>query len=148
MNFDLPTAQAYAHSGQIETWVHAYLTSGDWANVPFSQGLKQQPRWWRGPLWLPLASLTRVVGPEPEMEYCIPAASWHDRTQHIAASHPQPHELPPLIAEYRAGGELSLRDGNHRHGAMQLLGWSHCWVLIWYNSETEYTQDTWRVKNL
>jgi hypothetical protein len=44
-----------------------------------------------------------------------------------------------LIAEYRAG-ELSIRDGNTRYGAMRLLGWTDCWVIVWYNSESDYHQ--------
>jgi adenylate cyclase len=42
-----------------------------------------------------------------------------------------------MIAEYRRG-ELSLRDGNTRYGAMRLLGWPTCWVIVWYNSESDY----------
>jgi hypothetical protein len=44
-----------------------------------------------------------------------------------------------MIAEYRRG-ELSLRDGNTRYGAMKLLGWPTCWVIIWYNCEDDHHQ--------
>jgi hypothetical protein len=33
---------------------------------------------------------------------------------------------------------LSVRDGNTRCGAMRLLGWTAAWVIIWYNTESDY----------
>lgn len=33
-----------------------------------------------------------------------------------------------------------LRDGNTSYGAMKLLGWLTCWVIMWYNSESDYQQ--------
>jgi hypothetical protein len=73
------------------------------------------------------------------MEYDVDKDYWHARTSKLAESLSNPLSLPPLIAEYRAG-ELSVRDGNTRYGAMKFLGWPTCWVIIWYNSEGDYHQ--------
>ena len=51
-------------------------------------------------------------------------------------------DMPPLIATYDPNlatpAHLWVRDGNHRLGAYERLGWPSAWVLIWYNSEEEY----------
>lgn len=137
MQFDTPTAIAYAEAGRLDEWVRAYLTTGGWANWGLADGLRLQRRWWRGPLLLPLGQLVRCCGPEPEMEYRIDAADWAAATQAMAAALTTPEALPPLIAEYRSG-LLSVRDGNKRHAAMQLRGWPAAWTLIWYNSRADY----------
>lgn len=142
--FDVPTAQDYARQGRLEEWIHAYLLGGSWANPGLSDGLKLQPRWWRGPLLLPLDHLVRACGPEADSEYYVPLEGWSLRTRRLAdgivASGGTPLTIPPLIINYD-NRVWSVRDGNHRHEAMRLLGWPEAWVLIWYNSLEEYQQD-------
>jgi hypothetical protein len=135
--FDLSTAIALGRTGQIEEWVHTYLNAGDWANPGLSNGLKLQQRWWIGPIEMDLSQLVRCVGPEPGMEYPVDAQHWEELTGKMAESMTDPLRVPPLIAEYRSG-ELSVRDGNTRHGAFARKGWSTAWVIIWYNRETDY----------
>jgi hypothetical protein len=141
LEFDTLSAQRYAREGRIEEWVHRYLTSGGWANPGFSEGLKKEKRWWVGPVEVELAALSRAVGTEPEREYQVDEEYWHWVTSRLAQTLTDPMSLPPLIVEYR-DGVLSVRDGNTRHGAMRLKGWSKCWVIIWYNSERDYQQHT------
>ena len=135
--YNLHAAIAYAQQGRQAEWVQSYLDSGDWANPGMVEGLKLRPRWWRGPLELPLEALQRACGPEPEIEFFVEPEHWRWRTSSIAESLDDPADLPPLIAEYRQG-VLSLRDGNHRHEAYRLKGWRSAWVLIWYNSEADF----------
>jgi hypothetical protein len=139
LEFDTCSAQRYAREGVIENWVHRYLMSGKWANPGFSDGLKLQRRWWNGPIELELTALTPAVGTEPGMEYQVEPDNWFYRTSKLAGSMTDPLSIPPLIAEYRSG-ELSVRDGNTRYGAMRLLGWAKCWAIIWYNTESDYHQ--------
>lgn len=141
LELDSLSAQKWARDGKIEEWVHKYLLSGvgGATNPEFSKGLKREKRWWNGPLELPLVDLSPAVGPEPGMEYVIDRDRWLARTRKLAESFSNPLCLPPLIAEYRAGA-LSVRDGNTRYGAMQLLGWQACWVVIWYNAESDYAR--------
>ena len=135
--FSVSAAQQYARKGRLEEWVHMYLTTGHWANPAFSEGLKLQQRWWIGPTEIELATLSRAVGPEPGMEYPGDADNWQQCTSAMAQSMTNLLSIPPLIVEYR-NGELSVRDGNTRHGAMTLKGWTTCWVLIWYNAKADY----------
>lgn len=132
MLFNLTTARQYAAEGRLETWIHAYLLSGDWANPGLSDGLKLQRRWWIGPVELPLAVLTRCCGPEPEMEFRMSPAAWDRRVNGLADSLVALADVPPLIVQYRAG-VYSIRDGNHRHEALRRKGWRTCWAVIWYD---------------
>jgi hypothetical protein len=138
--FDVASASQAVQASTLEDWIHTYLTTGDWANEGLAYGLKRQQRWWRGPLELPLAALSRCCGPEPEMEYVMDEALWAQRIETMAATLADPLALPPLIVEYRQGN-LSVRDGNKRHAAMVRKDWQACWVLIWYNSLDDYWRD-------
>jgi hypothetical protein len=141
LELDSLSAQKWARDGKIEEWVHKYLLSGmgGATNPEFSEGLKREKRWWNGPLELRLEDLSPAVGPETGMEYVVDRQGWQARTSKLADSFSSPLSLPPLIVEYRAGA-LSVRDGNTRYGAMQLLGWDTCWVVIWYNAESDYAR--------
>jgi hypothetical protein len=141
LEFDTCSAQKWAQEGRIEAWVHKYLLSGKGgkSNPEFSEGLKRDKRWWNGPVEVRLTDLSPAVGPDPDMEYVVSADYWLARTSQMAQSFTNPESLPPLIAVYQAGA-LSVRDGNTRLGAMKLLGWSKCWVIIWYNSESDYRE--------
>jgi len=141
LELDTASAQKWAREGKIEAWVHHYLLSGKGgrSNPEFSEGLNREKRWWNGPLELSLTALSPAVGTEPCMEYVVDKDEWQARTSSLARSFSDLLSLPPMIAEYRHG-ELSLRDGNTRYGAMRLLGWPTCWVIIWYNSESDYHQ--------
>jgi hypothetical protein len=141
LELDSLSAQRWAEEGKIEEWIHRYLLSGRGgkSNPEFSEGLKREKRWWNGPVELSLNNLSPAVGTESGMEFVVDKDYWNARTSKLAESFSNPESLPPLIAEYRAG-ELSVRDGNTRYGAMRLLGWTTCWVIIWYNSENEFHQ--------
>ena len=139
LEFDTNSAQKWASAGKLEEWVHRYLLAGSWANPELSEGLKRAKRWWNGPLEASIDDLSAAVGPKPGLEYEVDKHYWSARISKLAESMAHPSALPPLIVEYRAG-ELSVRDGNTRLGAMRLLGWSRCWIIIWYNSERDYLQ--------
>ena len=139
LGFDTLSAQKAAADGEIEAWVHRYLTTGRWANPAFSQGLKRQKRWWVGPVEVDVSALTRCVGTEPGMEFPVTDEYWERRAREMLEGMGDPLSLPPLIVEYRAG-ELSVRDGNTRLKMMELLGWPKCWVILWYNSAEDYRE--------
>jgi len=135
--FSAASALEAAREGRLESWLYRYLQTGAWANLGLLHGLQQQQRWWIGPIEIALSRLQRACGPEPEMEYRIPQAAWEERVSRIAARLTEPLATAPLIVEYRAG-QLSLRDGNHRHEAMRRRGWDWCWALIWHNSYEDF----------
>ena len=136
LGHDTASVVRHAARGKLEEWVHTYLAGEGWANPGLSDGLKKQKRWWNGPVQVDREVLRRVVGPEPHMEYHTD--TWHEDLRELAASLGDPLSIPPLIAEYHEGvSDLRLADGNMRFGAMGLLGWAECWVIIWYNSDED-----------
>jgi len=141
LELDTCSAIKRARDGKIEEWVHSYLLNGKGGrtNPEFSEGLKREKRWWNGPVELNLTDLSPAVGTDPGLEYVVDKDYWFARTGTMAQSFSTPLSLPPLIVEYRDGW-LSVRDGNTRYAAMGLLGWTTCWVIIWYNSESDYRQ--------
>lgn len=121
-----------AREGRIEEWVHDFLLApGD--NAALSQGLRRMERHWVGPVELPIRWLERCCGPEPEIEYPQDPESWARRVGGLGEGLRSGASLPPLITEYRSG-RLSVRDGNHRLGAVEAAGHTTAWVLIWYNT--------------
>ena len=138
LGFDLESAVAASRAGKIEDWVHEYLQSGYWANEGLFSGLKRCRRWWAGPVKLQAKELLRKVGPEKGMEYLVSMQHWEHVTGRMAEGMQDLESLPPLIAEY-VSGDVWVCDGNTRLGAMELNGWENCWVIIWYNSETDFS---------
>jgi hypothetical protein len=101
-----------------------------------AEGLRLQRRWWVGPVRVPLASLTRICGPEPEMEYRTTTNAWDERVTAIMIATIDPETLPPLILELTETG-LRLCDGNHRHEALRRRGEESAWAIIWCNTEEQ-----------
>jgi hypothetical protein len=131
--FDVLSSMDAANCGRLDDWVDSYLSSGPWANAGLREGLRLQRRYWIGPLLLPLTRLERCCGPEPGMEFPVPAGAWQRKVSDIASRLVDPMGIPPLFIEWRAGA-LSIRDGSHRHAAMTAAGWNTCWVIVWCNN--------------
>jgi hypothetical protein len=107
MKFTVSTAIEYARSGQIETWVHAYLTSGDWVNLGLANGLRLQQRWWIGPISVDISDLTGACGPQPWMEYKVSREHWEQRITGLMQSIIDLMAVPP--SHYR----VSLGEPEH-----------------------------------
>jgi hypothetical protein len=132
-SFNVEEACRYAREGQVEDWVHAFLR-GPGVNITLSDGLKLHNRWWIGPEMLPLDAMERCCG--PGLEFDEDQATWSARIDELAQKITSGLDVAPLIVEYR-NGILSIRDGNHRHGALQLANHREYWTIIWFNSATD-----------
>jgi hypothetical protein len=132
----LDDAIAAGARGELADWVDAFLR-GPGNNVELADGLLRAPRWWRGPIELPLAQLIRLVGPEPGMEYFEAAESWARRVDAMVDSLARGWQPPPLIAWYR-GGQLTVQDGGHRLAALARGGRERAWTIIWFDRERDY----------
>jgi hypothetical protein len=138
--FTVSGARHAAAAGQLDDWVHAFLTNDGWgSNHPMAVGLRKQRRWWMGPVLVPLASLTRICGPEPEMQYRTTVDGWEARVSAIGATASFPELLPPLILEHKEH-RLVLCDGNHRHEALRRHGETSAWSVVWFNSEASFVR--------
>ncbi|MHA6533346.1 hypothetical protein [Paenibacillus sp. BAC0078] len=140
MKFTLEEAIQFSKIGCTEEWVHLFLrTSGN--NIPFSDGLKLQKRYWLGPVQLPIYELQRCCGPEEDMEYHNPLADWELRVGILSDLLQKGWEYPPLIAQHREG-KLIVSDGNGRHEALKRLNHHKCWVILW-DSDNQSNLSRW-----
>ncbi len=127
--YTLKSAMDFASKNDIETWVHLFL-NGEGDNLGLSEGLKNKKRYWLGPIEIETRLLDRVVGPELDMEYVEDEKWWNHNINEICIRLEDGWDMPPLIAETR-NGSLSIRDGNHRLGALQKLNKEKCFLIIW-----------------
>ncbi|WP_221089018.1 hypothetical protein [Deinococcus aquaedulcis] len=114
---------------EVGAWVDTWLRQPG-GNLGLADGLRLAPRQWEGPLPVAIAALRRACGPEPEMEYPEPTVRWTARLDALMQAHQRGARFAPLIVQ-RRGDVLSVRDGNHRLGALEQLGGTEAWVLIW-----------------
>lgn len=136
----LNEAMQLASKGQIETWIHNFLNSeGD--NVGLSEGLKHKKRYWYGPIEIEINCLERSCGPESNMEYIESEELWNYIIDQICDRINSGWDMPPLIIENR-NGLLSVRDGNHRLGALEKLKRDKCYVIIWDDHSLENIMKT------
>ena len=138
MEYTRTEAVGYAEAGRIEEWLHAFL-QGPADNAAFSEGLQQKPRHWLGPVNVALDHIERCCGPEPHMEYVMPEESWQERTALFRTWLAEAWDMPPLIGQLHEG-RVSVRDGNHRMGALEQLGVADAWIIIWNDDGHEPLQ--------
>jgi hypothetical protein len=129
-------ARRAARARRTDEWVHEFLSAGPGANPYMAVGLRKQQRWWIGPLLVPVSSLVRICGPEPEMEYRTSQQAWEIHVAEIMTV--ETEALPPIILEFRGSASLRLSDGNHRHEATRRNGVDGIWALIWCNTEADF----------
>ncbi|MBQ8512609.1 MAG: ParB N-terminal domain-containing protein [Clostridia bacterium] len=133
------SAREFARYGQLEDWIHAYLTT-DGRNKPFSDGLKLLPRHYIGPISMPLSLFPRICGPEDCMKYRVDEAGFEARVTGIMQAMENGADLPPMIVHYVVENGVpafELTDGNHRHEACVRLGLERFDVVVWITEDTE-----------
>ena len=134
----LSSAKAYAATGRLEEWVHAYLLS-DGDNKEFSDGLKLFDRHFIGPIRMPLHLFTRCYGPEEGMKFRAHAQWFEENVSRLMEVIRQEEDMPPLIVHYVDGG-FELNDGNKRHEACKRLGIPEYDVIVWITEQWEYDE--------
>jgi len=127
--FDLADGWEAARQARLGEWVDLHLRRPG-GNPALADGLRLTPHRWEGPVRVPLHALSRSCGPEPEMEFHEPPEGWQARVTRLAAHPRAGGRLAPLIVQRRPG-HLSVRDGNHRLGALNDLGEREAWAVIW-----------------
>ena len=126
-------ARAAAARDELGEWVAAFLASPGSDNAVLGQVLTESPRWWIGPVQVPLAQLNRLAGPPgaPVLE-AVPDDAWRDDVDDLARRIEEGHEPPPVIVTHD-DGELVLEDGNHRVEALRRAGVEQAWAIIGFD---------------
>ena len=124
----------------LNEWVAKYLAA-EHSVAGFHESLRFQPRYWIGPLLIPLSRLQRCRGPEPGMEFPVDVDVWQRRVSDAASGLAELMDASPLLVEWRAG-RLSISEGDHRQAAMAVAGWHACWVLVGCNGVEDFEQAT------
>jgi hypothetical protein len=135
--YSVDAARAAAERGQLEPWVAEFLASPGSDNGPLAEELTNRPRWWLGPIRIPLRQLHRLAGPpgEPVLR-ALDEDEWRDDVEDLEHKVRDGWEPPPVIASYRAG-RLVLEDGNHRVEGVRRSGARVTWVVIGFDDPDE-----------
>ena len=92
--------------------------------------LSDSPRWWLGPVEIPLDQLAPIGGASRRPgARAVADDYWRDDADDLARRIEGGHEPPPVIATYR-DGQLKLEDGNHRVEALRRAGDDEAWAVV------------------
>ncbi|QYG93119.1 ParB N-terminal domain-containing protein [Iamia sp. SCSIO 61187] len=126
-------ARAAAAHDELAEWVAAFLSSPGSDNAALAEQLADQPRWWIGPVEVPLDQLGRLAGPpgHPVVEV-VDDHEWRDDVDDLAQQVEDGQEPAPVIATHTDDG-LKLEDGNHRVEALRRAGVDRAWTVIGFD---------------
>ena len=134
----LSSVKEFTEAGKLEDWVHLFLLS-DGHNKAFSDGLKMFPRYYLGPLTIPLSLFSRCCGPEENIKYQVNTEWFEKRVQTLKKTLKSNDDMPPLIVHFVDHG-FELCDGNHRFEALTQLGIKEYPVIVWITKKDEYEE--------
>lgn len=135
--YSVEAARAAAGREELGEWVAEFLASPGSDNGLLAERLTSRPRWWLGPVQVPLERLNRLAGPPGDPVLCpVDEDDWRDDVEDLEHKVRDGWEPPPVIASYR-DGHLILEDGNHRVEGVRRSGARHTWAVIGFDDPTE-----------
>jgi hypothetical protein len=133
----LEAAHDAAERGELDAWVARFLASPGSDNAPLAAALLERPRWWLGPVQVPVDQLQRLAGPPDDPVLCpVDEDYWRDDVEDMAERIEDRWEPPPVIASH-CDGQLMLEDGNHRVEGLRRAGKDHAWAVIAFEDPGE-----------
>ena len=135
--YSTDAARAAAGRDELGDWVARFLGSSGSDNPGLAELLSEQPRWWLGPVQLPLDQLHRLAGPPgaPVLR-TVDDDEWRDDVDELARRIDGGFEPPPVIVTYR-DDQLVLEDGNHRVEALRRAGMDQAWAVVGFEDPEE-----------
>lgn len=135
--YSVEAAREAAERDELDAWVARFLASPGSDNAPLAAELSEPPRWWLGPVQLPVDQLHRLAGPPDAPVLCpVDEDYWRDDVEEMAERIEEQWEPPPVIVTYR-GGRLVLEDGNHRVEGVRRAGKDHVWAVVAFEDPVE-----------
>jgi hypothetical protein len=136
-HYTVDSAREAASRDELAEWVARFLSSPGSDNAALAELLGDPPRWWLGPLLLPLHRLHRLAGPPGEPVLCpMDDDDWGDNVDDMEQKVEDGWEPPPVIVSYRRG-QLVLEDGNHRVESLRRAGERHAWAVVAFEDADE-----------
>jgi hypothetical protein len=128
--FTTDTARRAAADDDLGGWVARFLASPGSDNAELADLLAERPRWWIGPVKLPIDQLHRLAGPsdQPVLE-AVDDDYWRDDVEEMAERAEQGWEPPPVVVTHR-DDQLVLEDGNHRVEGLRRAGVDEAWAVV------------------
>src|SRR5215207_9542462 len=127
-------ARAAAERDELGAWVADFLASPGSDNAALAVKLSEPPRYWLGPVELPVKQLHRLAGP-PGEPVLVPVDDdyWRDDVDEMAEKiDDDDWEPPPVIVSYR-DDQYVLEDGNHRVEGLRRAGKDRAWGIIGFD---------------
>jgi len=139
--YSVDTAREAAERDDLATWVAEFLASPGSDNADLADLLADPPRWWLGPVELPISRLHRLAGPSDEPVLCEwDEDDWRDDVDDLAQAIRDGFVPPPTIVSWKRG-QLVLEDGNHRVEALRRAGHELAWSVVAF--ETPEEREAW-----
>ena len=135
--YSTDAARAAAERDELGDWVARFLCSPGSDNPGLAELLSEQPRWWLGPVQLPLEQLHRLAGPPgaPVLR-TVDDDEWRDDVDDLARRIDGGLDPPPVIVTHR-NDQLVLEDGNHRVEALRRAGVDQAWAVVGFADPEE-----------
>ncbi|HEX6420325.1 MAG TPA: hypothetical protein VFZ77_17630 [Acidimicrobiales bacterium] len=135
--YTVEAARAAGARGELAAWVARFLASPGSDNAPLADKLADPPRWWLGPVLVPVDQLHRLAGPPDAPVLCpVDEDYWRDDVDELAERIEDRWEPPPVIVSHR-DGRLVLEDGNHRVEGLRRAGRVYAWAVIAFEDPEE-----------
>jgi hypothetical protein len=137
--FSVEAARDAAERNELDTWVARFLASPGSDNAALAERLSQPPRWWTGPVRLPIDRLNRLAGPPDAPVLCpVDEDYWRDDVDELAEriEDEDDWEPPPVIVSHQ-DGRLVLEDGNHRVEGIRRAGEDDVWAVVAFDDPDE-----------
>lgn len=135
--FTTDAARRSAARDELGDWVRRFLCSPGSDNADLADQLAEEPRWWLGPVRLPLDQLHRLAGPPgaPVVQE-VEDDEWRDDVDDLAQSITDGLEPAPVIVTDK-GDHLMVEDGNHRLEAIRRSGAESAWAIVGFTGPGE-----------
>ncbi len=133
---DIDSAREYNEHQLLEEWIHTYLLF-ERKNKAFSDGLSKEPRYFAGPLAMPLKFFQRSSGPEEGMKWQVHPEVFEERVESWQEKIRSNMLLPPVIVGY-SGGTFEINCNSPLFEALLRENVTYYPVIMWCTSKQDY----------
>lgn len=128
--YSVDAARQAAERDELGDWVARFLASPGSDNAPLAEILTSEPRWWLGPVRVPIDQLHRLAGPPGDpVLVAVRDDEWRDDVEDLEEKVEEGFDPPPVIVTWR-DDQMVLEDGNHRVEGMRRAGETEAWAVI------------------